>query len=87
MEVHELVQARCQDHAREPGVDVHAQPTGHGGGGARGFRGRVLQAGQERQDPGMKAAPFLRQGHRARRAIEQPHADPGLEPRHGPAHP
>ncbi len=59
----------------------------HGGGGTGGFRGRVLQAGQQGQDPGMKAAPFLGQGHRARRAIEQPHADPGLEPRHGPAHP
>jgi hypothetical protein len=81
----EPVQMRRQQQTREEGVDVHPQPAAHGCGRAGGLGDYVLDSGQQRADLGIEPAALVGQGQGAGGAVQQPYADPLLQPGQGAA--
>src|SRR4051812_18357875 len=75
----EAAGVRGQHPAREERVDVDSQAAANHGGGTRRVREGLCDTGQERTDCAVKAPPFIRQGDRARGAVEESDAHPRLQ--------
>jgi hypothetical protein len=78
---HEVVRPTSDQRAAEVGRRAHAQEPACRFGLLHDVLG-FLDGAQQRRDALIVGASFCRQAQRARRALEEAHAEPTLQPRH-----